>query len=234
MDVAITIDMEHDCPPYLHTYRGVEGGTPRLIELFGKHAIKATFFTTGDVARRFPDTLRQIVDAGHELGCHGDTHRRFSTLGPAEAKREIDDASTVLRKFYPVTSFRAPNLDFPRSYIPFLRDAKYSVDSSLGRHKMGSYFIKPHVQDQVHRVPASISPSVVRLPKAMRQAFYARFRDPVVLFFHPWEFVDMWNTKIPIDCRFGTGDWAVHTLDETIGYFKQRGADFRTMRELPQ
>jgi peptidoglycan-N-acetylglucosamine deacetylase len=233
MDVAITIDMEHDCPPFLDTYRGVTGGTPRLLELFAQREIHATFFTTGDVARRFPDTVRQIVDAGHELGCHGDTHRRFSTLDPKEAKREIDDASAVLRTFYPVTSFRAPNLDFPRSYVPFLRDAKYTHDSSLGRHKQGSYFIEPHVQDQIKRVPASISPSVVRLPRPVRHQFFSRFRDPVVLFFHPWEFVDMWNTKIPIDCRFGTGDWAVKTLDEAIGYFKQRGGQFKRMRELP-
>jgi len=232
MNVAITIDMEHDCPPFLDTYRGVTGGTPRLLELFAQHRIQATFFTTGDVARRFPDTLRQIVDGGHELGCHGDTHKRFGLMDPLEARREIDDASKTLRAFYPVTSFRPPNLDLPRSYLPFLRDAGYTVDSSLGRHKQGSYFVEPHTEDGVRRVPASISPSVVRLPRPVRNAFYARFRDPVVLFFHPWEFVDMSREPIRIDCRFGTGDWAVHTLDETITHFKSRGFTFCQMRQL--
>src|SRR5947209_6631049 len=109
MKVCITIDVEHDCPPFLSTYRGVTDGMPRLLELFSAEGVPATFFTTGDVARRFPDTCRRIVDMGHELGCHGDTHRRFSALGPSEAKKEIDDASATLRKFGEVTSFRAPN-----------------------------------------------------------------------------------------------------------------------------
>ena len=54
-----------------------------------------------------------------------------------------------------VASFRAPNLDFPASYVPFLRDAGYTLDSSQGRHKPGSLFMKPQVTDRVRRVPAS-------------------------------------------------------------------------------
>ena len=43
MKVCITIDMEHDCPPYLTSYRGVEEGTPRLLELFAQEQVAATF-----------------------------------------------------------------------------------------------------------------------------------------------------------------------------------------------
>jgi hypothetical protein len=58
-------------------------------------------------------------------------------------------------------------------------------------------------------------------------------RDPVVFFFHPWEFVDMTKAAIPIDCRFRTGDPALASLRETIAWFRRRGATFRRMRELP-
>jgi peptidoglycan/xylan/chitin deacetylase (PgdA/CDA1 family) len=232
MNVCITVDLEHDCPPFLHTYRGVKQGIPRLLELLKDEQVPATFFTTGDVARRFPDTLRSIVDGGHEIGCHGDTHRRFSTLDPASARKEIVDATATLRKYYPVTSFRAPNLDFPSSYVPFLRDAGYTLDSSEGRHKPGSFFKRPYTSDKVRRVPASTAPSVVRLPRLIRDRVFARLVDPVVFFFHPWEFVDVTGEPIPYDCRFKTGEPAIASLRETIHYWRARGAAFPRMGEL--
>src|SRR4051812_30785022 len=187
MQVCITVDVEHDCPPFLRTYRGITEGIPRLLEAMGSVSVHGTFFTTGDVARRFPDTVRSIVDAGHELGCHGDTHQRFSALGPDAARREIENATETLRHFGKVTSFRAPNLDFPASYLPYLRDAGYTLDSSEGRHKPGSFFRAPHVTDKVRRVAASTAPSVTRLPRLVRDRVFARLSDPVVFFFHPWE-----------------------------------------------
>lgn len=74
MKVNISVDMEHDCPPYATTYRGVEEGTPKILAVLAQEQVSATFFTTGDVARKHPEMVRQIVSQGHELGCHGDTH----------------------------------------------------------------------------------------------------------------------------------------------------------------
>jgi len=232
MQVCITVDMEHDCPPFLRSYRGVTDGTPRILELLADAGVPGTFFTTGDVARRFPDTVRSIVDAGHELGCHGDTHQRFSRLEPADARREIEGATETLRKFYPVASFRAPNLDFPASYVPFLRDAGYTLDSSQGRHKPGSLFQRPVVTDRVKRVPASTAPSVTRLPRLVRERVYARLAEPAVFFFHPWEFVDVTKEPIPLDCRFGTGEPAVRALGELIRWYRARGTRFTRMSDL--
>src|SRR5262245_52367770 len=109
MRLSITVDLEHDCPPFLTSYRGVVEGLPRLLDLLATEEVRATFFTTGDVARQHPDVVRRLVSDGHELGCHGDTHRRFSTLDRAAAERELRDASATLRQFADVQSFRAPN-----------------------------------------------------------------------------------------------------------------------------
>ena len=233
MQVAITIDFEHDCPPYLETYRGIEQGTPRLLESLEAHGIRATFFCTGDVARRYPRIVGRILDAGHELGCHGDTHRRFSGLSLDEARNEISRATETLRRFYPVSSFRAPNLDLPRSCVLLLRDAGYSLDSSQGRHKLGSYFVAPHVVDDVWRIAASTSPLVLRLPEPVRDALLSCLKSPVVLYAHPWEFIDVTKENIRVDCRWGTGEAAVRKLDTAIEYFQRRGAEFATMAELP-
>jgi peptidoglycan/xylan/chitin deacetylase (PgdA/CDA1 family) len=232
LEVCITIDVEHDCPPFLTTYRGIEHGMPRLLALFREENIPATFFTTGDVARRYPDTVRAIVAQGHELGSHGDTHKRFSQMAQAEAQAELAQSGKTLRKYGPVVSFRAPNLDFPDVFVPLLREAGFVVDSSKGRHKLGSYFIKPALVDGVRRVPASISPSPLRTPAPIRNLLCALLDSPAVPFFHPWEFVDMTGEPLRFDNRLRTGEPAVQCLRETIRFFKRRGARFRRIREI--
>jgi peptidoglycan/xylan/chitin deacetylase (PgdA/CDA1 family) len=232
MQVCITIDVEHDCLSAPKTFRGVIEGMPLLARLFRERDVKATFFTTGEVARQFPETVRAIVADGHELGCHGDTHRRFSTIDRDDAWREIDDSTRTLRSFFSVTSFRSPNLDFPDDYLALLRDAGYRLDSSQARYKRRSLFSGPSVAAGLRRIPVSTMPSVVRLPRAVRRAVLARLREPAVLYFHPWEFVDMTRARIPYDCRFRTGAPALRSLEDCIGYFRARGGVFRTMREL--
>ncbi len=232
MDVAITVDLEHDCPPFLRTYRGVTEGMPLLLDRLARERVPATFFCTGDVARRHPEIVRRLVDEGHELGCHGDTHARFGGMDRTTAEREIRDAAATLRGFAEVTSFRAPNLDFPTEYLALLAAHGFRLDSSQGRHKKGSFFVTPSVEAGVERVPATIAPSAVRLPRPIRHALFSRMRDPVVFFFHPWEFVDVTREPIPLDCRFQTGEPALASLAETIAWFRRRGATFRRMREL--
>ena len=232
ISVCVTIDMEHDCPPFLSSYRGVEGGTPRLLRLFAEEGVPATFFTTGDVCRRYPQVVDSIVSAGHELGCHGDTHKRFGRMDESEARREIESSSHVLRQHSDVVSFRAPNLDFPDPFVRLLRDNAYQVDSSRGRHKLGSYFVKPSIQDGIRRIPASISPSPLRTPRVIRNVLCGLLERPVVPFFHPWEFVDMTKEPLRFDNRLRTGEPAVQCLRETIRFFKDRGAQFRRIREI--
>jgi len=237
MEVAVTVDLEHDCPPFLTTYRGVTQGMPRLLELLAKEQVPATFFCTGDVARKHPEIVRRLVADGHELGCHGDTHARFGAMDRATAERELADAGKRLRAFgCEVTSFRAPNLDFPPAFVPLLAAHGFRLDSSQGKHKPGSFFVAPSrvttPDGGVERVPATIAPSAVRLPRPIRHALFARMRDPVVFFFHPWEFVDVTHEPIPLDCRFLTGEPALASLRQTIDWFRRRGATFRRMREL--
>src|SRR2546423_524646 len=113
--VCFTIDVEPDCPPYLATqYRGVTNGLPAVLELLARRNVPATCFCTGDVAQRFPRAVDELVTRGHELGCHGHTHRRFDEIAATDAEWEIGESARTLRAFgVPVTSFRAPNLRFP-------------------------------------------------------------------------------------------------------------------------
>jgi peptidoglycan/xylan/chitin deacetylase (PgdA/CDA1 family) len=228
--VALTVDMEPDCPPFLWTWRGVTEGAPRLLELFGREAIPVTWFTTGETARLHPEAVRAVVDAGHELACHGVSHQRFDWMSRDSARWEIQESTRRLRDFAEITSFRAPYLRFPGHYLDLLQEEGFLLDSSQALYKKDV----PGEENApgLVRIPASITSSALRIPRLLREYFLGRLADPVVLFIHPWEFVDFRQSTLRYDCRFRTGQPALDALASVIGFFKARGATFMTMRDM--
>lgn len=74
--------------PAMQKAKGEFGGRVgiwRLLELFGAHAVRATFFTPGRICELYPDALRQAAAAGHELADHMWEH-----LTPREARWQVD------------------------------------------------------------------------------------------------------------------------------------------------
>lgn len=228
--VWFTVDVEPDCPPYLSGYRGVERGLGRLLALLEERGVAATFFVTGDVARRYPGRVRAIVAAGHELGCHGDSHRPFDRMGRAEAEAEIRAAAAALRRFAPVTAFRAPHLRFPAAYYPLLAQHGFRIDASRAAYKRSPR--GPGPRSSPRCVRTSVTSSVLRLPRPIRFAWLRRLADPVVLFVHPWELVDLRRERLRLDCRFGTGEAARRCIAEVIAFFQRRRAVFCIGPEL--
>ncbi len=233
LDVSLGIDVEPDCPPYLATqYRGIEQGLPAVLELLRETGVPVTCFTTGEVAERYPDAIRAIVSGGHELGCHGHTHARFDRITDDDARREIEMASAALRGFgVPVTSFRAPNLQLPNRHFRLLESNGYRRDSSTGKHKLAYY--RPAARTSLRRIPASTTSSVLRLDRWFRDPFLLALASPVVLFVHPWEFVDLTRERLRLDCRFRTGKPALDALRTAIELFRARGARFCRLDALP-
>lgn len=228
--VAFTVDLEQDCPPFLSGFRGMENGFPALADLLARLGVPATFFTTGDVAIRFPDAVRRLVAEGHELGCHGMTHTAFTSLDPPAARFEIERSARELRAFAPVTSFRAPYLRFPEQYVDLLEANGFDLDSSQARYKLAYY--RTRRPARIHRVPASVTSSVLRLNSVVRRAYLAALSSPIVLFVHPWEFVDLRRERLRFDCRFKTGDTALRCVERVLLSYRRRGARFVRMCEL--
>jgi peptidoglycan-N-acetylglucosamine deacetylase len=228
--VAFTVDLEPDCPPYLQGFRGIEQGTPALLDLLGAEKVPATFFTTGEVAARYPETVKRLVRDGHELGCHGMTHRAFTSLDPVTARSEIEESAAILRRFAPVTSFRAPYLQFPPAYVEMLEQNAFTLDSSQAKYKLAYY--RDRASPRITRVPASVTSSVLRLPRVVRTAYLSALSTPVVLFVHPWEFVDLRRERLRLDCRFKTGDIALDCVRDVLRSYARRGARFVRMDAL--
>lgn len=228
--VCLTVDAEPDCPPYLWTWRGMEEGAPWLLDTLRAEGIPATFFTTGHSAQRFPHFVERLLEEGHELGCHGMTHRPFPDLSWDEARREIEDSARLLRRWATVTSFRAPYLRFPDAYLALLEENGFRLDSSRGKYKPAHW--RAIAPSSLTRVSASVTSSWLRLPPAIRDPVLRRLQSPVVLFVHPWEYVDLRTESMPWDSRAGTGPRAREALLEVIGGLKEEGVEFVRMDEL--
>jgi peptidoglycan-N-acetylglucosamine deacetylase len=228
-NITITIDVEEDCPPMLTSTRGMEVGLPKLLDLFEKEGVKATFFVTGKMAEQYPDMVRRILKDGHELGCHGYTHTRFDRMETEEARTALWQAGKVLKKFSKrLVSFRAPNLQFPEKYLKLLEEEGFLYDSSLAAYKPP--FPKSIVKGKIIRIPATITSSFLRLPPNFFLPFIRHLKAPVI-FSHPWEFVDMSRTPIRLDCKFNTGEKALKNLEALIHASKEENRLFLTLEE---
>ena len=65
----------------------------------------------------------------------------------------------------------------------------------------------------------------------IRNPWLGMLKSPVTLFVHPWEFVDLTSERLRYDCRFRTGAPALGALRSTIGFFRDKGANFRLVRD---
>ena len=228
---CFTVDVEQDCPPYLETVRGMNEGMPRLLDLLGDLQVPGTFFTTGEMARRFPSVIRRIVAEGHELACHGDQHKDFTTLTREETRNELGESLTTLRDFAPVISFRAPYLRFPAAQLPLLMEHGLRIDSSQASYKLGANHKANDVAGLI-RIPASLTSSVLRLPSLLRKPWIASVKPPAVLFVHPWEAVDFRHSSLRWDCRFRTGDAALNLWRDVLMELLARGTVFNVLRVI--
>jgi len=67
----------------------VEGSVDRILALFSDQDVKATFFTLGWIAERYPQMVRRIAAEGHEIASHGWSHVRVSNQKPAEFREDV-------------------------------------------------------------------------------------------------------------------------------------------------
>ena len=70
--------------------------TRRLLDLFAKRDAKATFFCLGWIAERIPEVVREIHDAGHEVGSHGYDHRLLPDLGQQGFREDLARTADIL------------------------------------------------------------------------------------------------------------------------------------------
>ena len=114
----------------------VERNTRQILELAAKHSTRGTFFILGWVAERYPELVREIQSAGHEIGCHSHMHQLVYELGPNRFRSDLSKARDTLEDITgePVRLFRAPSFSITRRSLwalDILIEEGFDTDSSI-------------------------------------------------------------------------------------------------------
>ena len=110
--------------------------TQKLIDILGSYQVKATFFVVGDWARKYPESVKALSDAGHEVMSHSDKHKHMTKLSREEIVADINAAGEAVEAITGVrpTLFRAPYGEYDDKLISTLRSMnmetiQWDVDS---------------------------------------------------------------------------------------------------------
>lgn len=231
---ALTIDVEDyfqvsAFAPYIkrsdwHTREcRVERNVDRILEMLSSHGIKATFFTLGWIAERYPHLVARIVEQGHELASHGYGHERASDLDAKSFFSDIETAKKVLEDLsgVEVKGYRAPSFSIGTANLwafDCLQQAGYQYSSSVYPIRHDHYGMPDsprfayEVRDGLLEVPVTTARVLSRnmpasgggyfrlLPYGLSRWMLARVnstdKETAVFYFHPWE-IDSHQPRVP-------------------------------------
>jgi polysaccharide deacetylase family protein (PEP-CTERM system associated) len=194
----------------------VEANVERILALFAQHGVKATFFTLGWIAERYPQVVRSIVAGGHELASHGYGHLRASDQSRPEFDNDVRSAKALLEDIggVPVVGYRAPSFSIGHGNLwalDVLREAGYRYSSSIypiahdhyGMPDAPRFAFYPNGPDGLLEVPVTTVRLGARnlpaggggyfrlLPYALSRAMIKRVNrqdgQSALFYFHPWE-----------------------------------------------
>lgn len=201
----------------------VERNVNAILEMLSSRDIKATFFTLGWIAERYPQLVRQIVKEGHELASHGYGHERATDQTEAAFFADIHLAKIVLEDLVDseVKGYRAPSFSigtgnlwafdslvragyrYSSSVYPIRHDHYGMPESPRFAHEVRPSLIEiPITTMRVlnRNLPSSGGGYFRLLPYALSRWMLGqvneRDREAGIFYFHPWE-IDTGQPRIP-------------------------------------
>jgi polysaccharide deacetylase family protein (PEP-CTERM system associated) len=194
----------------------VEANIERILALMADGDVKATFFTLGWIAERYPAMVKRIAAAGHEIASHGYGHLRASDQDLAEFTADITSSKQLLEDLtgQPVRGYRAPSFSIGTGNLwalDALKEAGYDYSSSIypvahdhyGMPDAPRFAFYPNGPDGLleipittvrlgqRNVPAGGGGYFRLLPYAlsrwMMRKVNADEQEAAIFYFHPWE-----------------------------------------------
>lgn len=101
--------------------------TAKLLAILKEHDLKVTFFMTGGWVESYPEDVKAILAAGHDLGNHSENHKNMSELSDEEKKEEIMSVHQKVQEItgYEMFLFRPPYGDYDNALIEVLKNCEY-------------------------------------------------------------------------------------------------------------
>jgi len=201
----------------------VERNVNRILDMLAEHQVKATFFTLGWIAERYPQVVRRIVAEEHELASHGYGHERASDLTPqafnadvTRAKKLLEDLSGVAVRGYRAPSFSIglgnlwafdelsrAGYAYSSSVYPIQHDHYGMPNSPRFAYRLASGLLEVPVTTVrlfERNLPSSGGGYFRLLPYAVSrwllQRVNRREQESAVFYFHPWE-IDVGQPRVP-------------------------------------
>ena len=148
----------------------VVGNTQKLLAIFEQFDVRGTFFVLGWVAERYPQLVRDIASRGHEIACHGFSHRLVYEQITEEFYEETLRAKTLLEDITgsAVIGYRAASYSIVRKSLwalDILAELGFAYDSSIFPVRHDRYGI-PNAERSPHRMSTPKGKSIVEWPLA--------------------------------------------------------------------
>lgn len=116
--------------------------TATLIDILDKFKVKTTFFVVGGWVDKYPESVKQLSDAGHEIMNHSDTHPHMTQISEEKIRAEVAACDEKIEKITGVKPilFRAPYGDYDNKVVQTLRETghytiQWDVDTYAARGK---------------------------------------------------------------------------------------------------
>jgi polysaccharide deacetylase family protein (PEP-CTERM system associated) len=192
----------------------VERNVDRILAMLSARDVKATFFTLGWIAERYPALVRRIVDGGHELASHGYGHERASDLSQEAFAQDVGRAKKLLEDIggQAVIGYRAPSFsigtgnlwafdtlaragyEYSSSIYPIKHDHYGMPDSPRFAYRLGCGLIEIPVTTLRmggRNLPSSGGGYFRLLPYGLSRWMIRQInqvdRESAIFYFHPWE-----------------------------------------------
>lgn len=123
---------------------GPRVGAPRLLALFKQYGIRTTWFVPGHTIETFPDAVKAVVDAGHEIAHHGWTHRPPASLSREDEERELVRANEAIKGISGqyARGYRSPSWDLSPHSVELMLKHGFTYDSSMMGNDYSPYYAR--------------------------------------------------------------------------------------------
>jgi len=208
----------------------IEDNTRKILSLFKRHDVQATFFTLGWVAERYPQLVKDIVADGHELACHGQNHIRVTEQTPEQFRADIIQSKRLLEEVsgVAVNGYRAASYSIGASNLwalDVLEEEGFSYSSSIypvkhdlyGMPDAPRFSFRPTEKGALIEIPVTTTQIASRnfpcggggffrlYPYALSKWAINRVNkqdnQSTVFYFHPWEIDPEQPKQLGIDMK---------------------------------
>ena len=259
---SLTFDVENDYGTKVKekTYLGITKGIPVILDMLKDLKLKGTFFCTGEVAKNYPEIIKEI-SMNHELGCHGGFHHIHSfLLNQSELEKEINKNFRIIEKYgKKPRGFRSVNTWIDKFTMNILEKKGFLYDSSIISPLMYYQFLKynepyfPSIDNcrlrgerKILEIPISSLPlPLIRIPHVgtwikflgtKPYYFFSRDNDLLIYLLHSFDFVKLPHYYYPPfvrqRIRANSGKDFSKLIEELVISLSNHGHKFLTMEEI--